>query len=144
MPTHEKLLQAEQVTSTFAALLKEHLKKRFDYKRLRVSQSLSRTVFAKTAKYELYFRVTPLASNHGWDNHTLVIARICFRDQRQGHGTALLQFLVDIAGKLPYTHIGIEQANPDATAFGTRFGFTRYGKGKDLLASVDCVRKHVL
>lgn len=141
MPADEEAIQAKERISTFASLLKTHLKEHFDYKRLRVSEWLGRTVVAKTAKYDLYFRVTPTSVDGGWDNSTLVVARIGFREQRRGHGRALLQFLVDVSDKLPYTHIGIEQANPDATAFGTRFGFTRYGKGKDLLASVDDVRK---
>jgi len=139
MPNDEEMRQAEERTSIFAALLKEHLKERFGYKRLRVSKGLGRTVTAKTAKYDLYFRVTPVYVDGGWDSNTLVVARIGFEDERKGHGRALLEFLVDIADKLPYTHIGIEQANPDATAFGVRFGFSQVGKGKDLLAPVGVV-----
>lgn len=143
MSTDEEMSQAKERTSAFAALLKEHLKKHFGYKRLRVREGLGRTVVAKTAKYDLYFRVTPVYVDGGWDSNTLVVARIGFEDERKGHGRALLQFLVDIADKLPYTHIGIEQANPDATAFGTRFGFCRHGEGKNLLASADDVRKNL-
>lgn len=141
MPNDEEMRQAEERTSAFAALLKEYLKEHFGYKRLRVNEEPGRTVGARTAKYDLYFRVTPVYVDGGWDSNTLVVARIGFQDERKGHGRALLQFLVDVADKLPYTHIGIEEANSKATAFGIRFGFTRYGEGRDLLALADDVRK---
>lgn len=139
MPNDEEMRQTEERISAFALLLKEHLKERFGYKRLRVSKGLGRTVTAKTAKYDLYFRVTPVYVDGRWDSNTLVVARIGFQDERKGHGRALLQFLVDVADKLPYTHIGIEEANPEATAFGVRFGFSQIEKRRDLLAPVEVV-----
>lgn len=142
MPTDEEMLKAtNERTQAFAELLAEYLKERFDYKRPGVRLGISRcSVDARTAKYDLYFRVTP-DSMRGWSSDTLVVSRIGFTNHRQGHGRALMQFLVEVAGKLPYTHIGIEYANPDATAFGARFGFVRYGEGKDLLASVSSVQE---
>lgn len=140
MPNDEEMLKAaNERTRAFAALLTEYLQVQFGYKRPGVRLGISRcSVDARTAKYDLYFRVTP-PSMREWSSDTLVVSRIGFTNQRRGHGRALMQFLADVAGELPYTHIGIEYANPDATAFGARFGFVRYGDGKNLLAPVSTV-----
>ena len=144
MPNDEEMLKAaNERTSAFAALLTEYLQVQFGYKRPGVRLGISRcSVDARTAKYDLYFRVTP-PSMHGWNSDTLVVSRIGFTNQRQGHGRALMQFLVEVADEVPYTHIGVEQANPDATAFGARFGFVRYGEGKNLLAPVSTVMSNL-
>lgn len=143
MHTTEDMLKAEDRTHTFAALLTEYLKEAFSYKRPAVTLGISPcTVCARTAKYDLYFRVTP-HSTLDWESNTLVVSRIGFSQQRKGYGKDLMQFLVSAATSLPYTHIGIEQANPNAMAFGAKFGFTSHGEGKNLLASVDKVMKHL-
>lgn len=136
MTTDEEVLEAKERTSAFATLLEQYLMQHFNFRRPQVSLGLSPcTVVAKTGKYDLYFRVTPPSAT-GWESDTLVVSRIGFQKQRKGHGRALMRFLVEAADKLPYSRIGIEQANPDAMAFGARFGFVRCGEGKDLLASV--------
>ncbi|MEE1949263.1 hypothetical protein V0R48_09780 [Pseudomonas alcaligenes] len=144
MPTEEDTLKAaDERTNAFAALLTDYLKERFNYKRPSVRLGISScSVVAQTAQYDLYFRVTP-PDMRDWNSNTLVVARLGFREQRQGHGRDLLRFIVDLASKLPFTHIGIEQANPNAVAFGAKFGFAQYGTGKDLLAPVEEVRKNL-
>ncbi|PWB33108.1 hypothetical protein DCO48_10610 [Pseudomonas sp. SDI] len=145
MPMHttEDMLKAEDRTHTFAVLLTEYLKEAFSYKRPAVTLGISPcTVCAKTAKYDLYFRVTP-PSALDWESNTLVVSRIGFTQKRRGYGKDLMQFLTGVAPSLPYTHICIEQANLDAKAFGTKLGFTRLGESNNMLASVEEVLKHL-
>jgi hypothetical protein len=42
-----------------------------------------------------------------------VIAKIQFAEQHQGHGTALLEFLVRQYKQIDYTNIGVEAAGDD-------------------------------
>ncbi|WP_179085172.1 GNAT family N-acetyltransferase [Aquipseudomonas alcaligenes] len=87
-------------------------------------------------KYDLYFRVTP-ARTKRWDSNTLVIARIHFHEQRKGHGTDLMNFLVTIADRVGYTSIGIEQTNENSRRFGAKLGFTAIAGSNDMVASVE-------
>lgn len=48
------------------------------------------------------FRVTPVR-NKRWDSNTLAIARIHFHEQKKGHRTDLMTFLVKIACRVGYT-----------------------------------------
>lgn len=61
-----------------------------------------------------------------WKGDTLVIARISFRCPRQGHGTRLLQFLVEQADELGFKQIAIETPSPEEQAFGREFGMLSY------------------
>jgi hypothetical protein len=71
--------------------------------------SLSGTVCAYSETVDLYLRFPPVSGD--WPTDTLVIARIGFNDQRAGHGTSLLQFLVELGGVYGYANIGIEQTH---------------------------------
>ncbi|MBX8565727.1 hypothetical protein K5D44_13590 [Pseudomonas cichorii] len=144
MPTEDEMLIAKERTQLFADLLAEYLKSTFRYKNPCVTLGLSPcTVDAKTKKYDLYFRVTPLSAT-GWDSNTLVVARIGFAERRKGHGKNLMEFLVKVSASIPYTYIGLEQTNTSATAFGIKFGLKQHGEGQNFLASVDKVKTHLM
>lgn len=136
-------LRSRANAKVFAALLTDYLKQRFKYKLPAVTFGLpTYLVDARRKRYDLYFRVTPPKSIL-WDSNTLVVARIGFHQERKGHGTDMMAFLVRIAGQVGYTHIGIEQANENATAFGAKLGFTQFVTEKNFLASVEEVRKRL-
>lgn len=54
----------------------------------------------------------------------IVIARMSFKNTRNGNGTALLKKLCEIAEKYTYESIEVEQPNPNCKAFMKKLGFT--------------------
>ena len=121
----------------FTELLTDYPKRRFNHKRPGVRPGgETNLVSVNMKRYDLYFRVTPVR-NKRWDSNTLVIARIHFHEQKKGHGTDLMTFLVKIAGRVGYTQIGIEQTNENSKRFGAKLGFTAIDAGDDMLASVE-------
>jgi GNAT superfamily N-acetyltransferase len=72
--------------------------------------------------FDLYFRLNP---PEGFDlpEASLVIARMYFKQQKQGHGTALLNFLAGQAIQFGYKHLILECANENASAFARQLGF---------------------
>lgn len=134
-PTEAELRSGANA-EVFADCLKQYLKRRFDCKRPAVRFGLPRyLVVARRKQFDLYFRVTPPKGDL-WRSDTLVVARIGFDQERKGHGTDLLRFLVGIAEAVGFTHIGIESANGDCSAFAARLGLTPYGRPDNFLASV--------
>lgn len=85
------------------------------------------TMLAVSKKFELYLRFSlPEDRKHSiWDQTTLVIARIGFKDQRVGNGKSLLQFLVSQSKLFNYTKIGLEMTNKNASNFARKFSFTQ-------------------
>lgn len=131
--------QARARAEYFAELLAPYLAAQFGYKRNHVTLGLGATVNAKTAKYDLYFRVTPPRGL--WKgSDCLVIARIEFKPARKGHGRRFMTFLVECADHIGYSKIGIESTNDESEAFGGRFGLQQHGDGNNLLGTVDEVR----
>lgn len=142
--TTEQLLKAEAQAQCFANLLEAYLKKRFRCRKPRVTRPPACwTVNASTTKYDLYFRVTP-PGNKGWPDDTLVIASIAFDEQRRGHGTDLMRFLVGVSAEVGFTHIAIETAGSKAFTFGAKFGLEQFGEGRDMRAHVDAVAQRLL
>lgn len=98
------------------------------------------TIKAKTAKYDLYFRLFPNPRTI-WPRDTLVIAGINFKEQRKGHGRKLLAMLVDLSAEIGYDKVAIETTTSEASAsFAERFGLQPINKGNDWIGSVTDVR----
>lgn len=123
----------------FAELLTPYLAEHFSYKRNHVTLGLGPMVNARTAKYDLYLRVTPPRGPWGGGD-SLVIARIEFKPARKGHGRRFMAFLVECADRIGYSKIGIESTNEESEAFGAKFGLVRYGDGKNLLGTVQEIK----
>lgn len=112
--------------------LAEYLPAQFSYKPRYVGQTLWRsgsTVSAFTRKYDLYFRVF-VRPKDLWPRECIILARLMFKEQRAGHGRALLEVLVNLAPHLGYKFLAIECANDKAAAFGQRMGFDPYDSGQ--------------
>ncbi|CAH0647340.1 MULTISPECIES: GNAT family N-acetyltransferase [Pseudomonas] len=90
--------------------------------------------------YDLYFRLFP-SLRVGWPRETLVIARLYFVEQRQGHGRSLLNWLVKLAPEIGYKYIAIEAANENSSAFGKRFGFELKNGKTGWIGSVDSIQQ---
>lgn len=103
--------------------LNQYLLKRFNYIKPPARFGLSEKYMdVKRVKVDLYLRffdVKPLR-----EKPTIVIARIGFREQRNGHGRAFLQFISEIAVKYQYEFIELESCNSNSRAFAKKFGFT--------------------
>jgi hypothetical protein len=66
----------------------------------------------------------------------LIIARISFRKERIGHGTHFVRFLVGIALKYGFKHIGIESTNEKSRSFTQKLGFQSID-GFSYVATID-------
>lgn len=131
--------QGDQLMSHLAPFLSE----RFSYKPSFVAQKLwrsGRTVTAFTTRYDLYFRLF-VRPNAYWPRDCLVLARLYFGKPRSGHGRALVEKLLDLAPELGYGSLVIECANPNASAFAKRLGFTPYEKGNHWVGTVENIRE---
>lgn len=98
------------------------------------------TVGVLRAAVDLYLR---FHVGESWPVGSVVIARIGFRATRRGHGTALLQKLVEMAPTYGYQTIEIEQTGPDASIqnFVRKFGFTNTFNERNWIVPVSRLRE---
>jgi len=92
------------------------------------------TLTCMRAAVDLYLRVI-ITGEHRWPDRTIVLARIGFRRQRVGHGTATVKVLRDVGRRLGFNYLGIECPNTASTAFGLKLGFRPYDSS-NLLGSI--------
>ncbi|MGF6329340.1 GNAT superfamily N-acetyltransferase [Pseudomonas sp. BS3782 TE3695] len=126
--------------------LKPHLEnfilERFSYKPRYVQQRLygsGITISALTKQYDLYLRLF-IRPREFWPRECLVLARLMFKQQRAGHGRALVDRLLNIAPEFGYRYLAIECANANASAFARRMGFTPYEDGRHWVGSIEAIR----
>lgn len=125
--------------------LSEFILRRFSYKPRYVRQQVSSsfgTVVSRTKQFDLYFRLFAMPDEI-YPRDCLVIARIGFKQQRAGHGQALVEYLLSLAPKIGYRYIGIECANANSSAFAERLGFTPYESRRHWVGSVRTIRKAI-
>lgn len=103
--------------------LNSYILHEFKYKKppLRLSR-FNHTMHCNRVKIDLYLRWQP--SSNSWKDDTLVIAIIGFSETRKGHGTRLLNYLLQLANVYNYKQIIIESTNDDSSGFAQKNGFT--------------------
>lgn len=100
----------------------DYLMKRFGYSRSLVYLTPDNIVTTgRNSRIDLYLRIRRIESLFPPD--CLIIARIGFRKERIGHGSHFVGFLVEIASKYGFKHIGIESTNEKSRAFAEKLGF---------------------
>jgi len=109
----------------FMKVLEKFLRTRFNYKTQLTVKSLGPTVTVSRHSVELYLRFKPKHYAQDLDR-PLVIAVMHFRQRQKGHGTALLNFLIDLADEFNLGTIVLESTNIPSTAFAKSRGFIRY------------------
>ncbi len=132
---------AKQCCEDLAPHLARYLA-RFAYKPRYIQQNLHRsfaTVCARTKKYDLYVRMF-IRPDDFWPRECLVLARIGFKEQRTGHGRALIELLVELAPTFGYRYLAIECANAKAGAFAERLGFTPYDNRRHWVGAVEAIQ----
>lgn len=124
-----------QAVESFSNELSRYLLSRLNYQE-GCNVSLSGTVCAYSETVDLYLRFPPNSGD--WPTNTLVIARIGFHDQRVGHGTSFLQFLVKQSGIYGYADIGVEQTHPGDSIqnFVRKHGFNALDDNRNWIVSV--------
>jgi hypothetical protein len=106
----------------FENALKVYLKENFNYKRLSNGLSfINNNLMFHTKKFDLYMRYKP--NYEPWEKDTLVIAKIGFIEQKNGHGTSLIKFLLEKSNKYGFKFLAIESANKNSSAFAKKLGF---------------------
>ncbi|TMP27713.1 hypothetical protein CWB99_13550 [Pseudoalteromonas rubra] len=101
--------------------LHAYLKARFRYKKAmgKVNALNHKTISIDRSRVSMYLRY-----KSGYHNESqLVIARLAFKEQRQGHGSDLLRFLCTVSGRYGIRSIALEQTNINSSAFASRLGF---------------------
>ena len=108
-----KSITADPSLLAFCDALDCFVRQRFAYKAPLANWNWGSTVNVNRAKVHLYLRLCPPSRqlSGGWPEKTLVIAAIQFREQRTGHGRALLEFLVHQAARFGYDKIGVEETH---------------------------------
>ncbi|MDH4847959.1 GNAT family N-acetyltransferase [Pseudomonas sp. BN605] len=118
---------------------------RFTYKPRYVQQQLwtsGDTVSARTKQYDIYLRLfTPPESF--WPRECLVLARLGFKQQRAGHGRALVERLLKLAPEFGYRYLAIECANARSSAFAQRLGFTPYEDGRHWVGAIEAIQQAI-
>ncbi|MFK3774100.1 hypothetical protein [Pseudomonas sp. NPDC089406] len=135
---------AELCGNRLISELRPFLKENFGYSDRHINRhlnlGLTATINAYTLKYDIYLRLFP-APEAGWPRETLIIARIGFHRPRKGYGRKLLSLICEQSAELGYQHIAIESPNENSTAFGQRFGLKVMENGRNLLGSVEDVKR---
>lgn len=72
---------------------------------------------------DLYLRFGEYAFAEHKDKKYIVVARIGFKKQKHGHGTALLKELCIFGEKFGYEYLEVERPNQDCQAFMKKLGF---------------------
>lgn len=99
-----------------------YLIKRFKYRLSLVYLTPDNVVTTRrNSRVNLYLRIRRKKSLFPPD--CLIIARISFQKERIGHGSHFVQFLVGIALKYDFKHIGIESTNDKSSSFARKLGF---------------------
>ncbi len=78
-------------------------------------------VCRRTSRVDLYLRIRRKESLFPPDY--LIIARVSFKNERVGHGSHFVRFLVETALKYGFKHIGIKSTNEKSSAFARKLGF---------------------
>ncbi|NMA74940.1 MAG: GNAT family N-acetyltransferase [Bacteroidales bacterium] len=78
-------------------------------------------VTRRNSRVDLYLRLRRKESLFPPD--CLIIARIGFKKEHIGHGTHFVHFLIEIAEKYNFKHIGLESVNEKSKAFAEKLGF---------------------
>lgn len=134
---------AEEQRDYLIPHLREFLLKRFTYKPRYIQQRVTNsfgTISARTKQFDLYFRLFSQPDDI-CPRDCLVIARIGFKQQRAGHGRALIELLVELAPQFGYRFLAVECANANSSAFAERLGFSPYDNRRHWVGSVDTIRE---
>lgn len=105
----------------FTARLNTFVMERFGYKRPLGKAKRNRSIYFHRGKIRLYIRYR--IKTDIYKHETFIISEFEFREQRKGHGTALLKFIYDHCVDCGIEHIGIEKTNEKSAAFARKYGF---------------------
>lgn len=99
-----------------------YLMERFKYHKSLVYLTIDNVItIRRNSRIDLYLRIRKVESLFPAD--CLVIARLGFCKERIGHGTHFLKFLIEVARRYGFNHIGIECANDKSSALAKKLGF---------------------
>lgn len=118
----------------------EYLMQRFKYRRSLIYLTPDNIIVARrVTRINLYLRLRRKESL--FPPNCLIIARLGFRKERIGHGTHFISFLIEIALKYDFSHIGLESVNDKSKAFAEKLGFQSID-GSNCTASVEKLMSH--
>lgn len=124
--TNQKIVRTDNSELLdFMAALEKFLRAQFKYRTQLTIKGLGPTIDVSRHSVRLYLRFKP--DHYAYDlDRPLVIAVMGFRQRQQGHGTALLNFIIDHADEFDLGTIALESANSQASAFAEKRGFHDY------------------
>ena len=109
----------------FMIALEKFLRTRFKYKTQLTIKCLGSNIAVSRHSVELYLRFKPKHYSHVVDR-PIVIAKMYFSQRKKGHGTALLNFLIDLADEFDLGSVVLESTNTASTEFAKKRGFIRH------------------
>ncbi|MBD2849091.1 GNAT family N-acetyltransferase [Acinetobacter baumannii] len=129
-PEEDELISLKE-KNEISGLIRKFAIEKFGYKRVYVSSAAlsskmpqaSVTIALRKSLIDLYLRFGKYAIAAHKDKKYIVIARMGFKKQKNGYGTALLKELCNFGEKFGYEYLEIECPNPDCQAFMKKLGF---------------------
>jgi len=117
----EVKLKIEEI-STFANELNQYLKLEFKHKKDSINFK-NHNVFANHYDYDIMIRFFSYYPSKYYNSIT--ISRISFTEEKKGHATRLIEYLVSQSDKYCYDYIIIESTNRSSQAFVEKLGFKK-------------------
>ncbi|HCA5038192.1 TPA: GNAT family N-acetyltransferase [Acinetobacter baumannii] len=114
-----------------SCLIRRFATEQFGYSRMRISSMQLRqkkpqtnvTIALDKSLIDLYLRFGEYAFAEHKDKKYIVVARIGFKKQKNGYGTALIKELCNFGEKFGYEYLQIECPNQDCQASMKKLGF---------------------
>ncbi|EXE59598.1 MULTISPECIES: GNAT family N-acetyltransferase [Acinetobacter calcoaceticus/baumannii complex] len=130
-PSAEDGLIGLEEQNEISGLVRRFATEKFGYKRVYVSSAAlsnrmpqaSVTITLRQSLIDLYLRFGKYAFAVYKDKKYIVVARIGFKKQKNGHGTSLLKELCIFGEKFGYEYVEVERPNLDCQAFMKKLGF---------------------
>ncbi|MFP5085574.1 GNAT family N-acetyltransferase [Acinetobacter pittii] len=131
LPSEEDRLIGLEEQNEISCLIRRFATKQFGYSRMRISSMQLRqkkpqmnvTIALNKSLIDLYLRFGEYAFAEHQDKKYIVVARIGFKKQKNGYGTALLKELCNFGEKFGYKYLEVERPNPSCQAFMKKLGF---------------------
>ncbi|MDC4329153.1 GNAT family N-acetyltransferase [Acinetobacter baumannii] len=130
-PSEKNGLIGLEEQNEISCLIRRFAIEKFGYKRVYVSSAAlsnrmpqaSVTITLRKSLIDLYLRFGEYAFADHKDKKYIVVARIGFKKQKNGYGTALIKELCNFGEKFGYEYLEVECPNPDCQAFMKKLGF---------------------
>ncbi len=137
----QRALEEKYQDESFDAfnMIKKYIVNRYG-KSVNCTHEETRFIYVKFEYIDIMIRYH--RDSYGFIN-SIVIARICFKDERCGNGTHFLNFLCEVSDSLGITRIIIESVNRNSRAFAMSLGFTNNKPVRGVSVDISTLKENI-